>query len=126
MSNLIFKNRYIIVELEKSSIVWYKVFSVIKYKEFSQADNETKKEILLALDIIEKEMLEKLNPTKINIASFGNYLPHLHFHIMSRHKDDSHFPEPMWGTKQRDGVCYIEDITKFNIELSKKLEVLNG
>jgi diadenosine tetraphosphate (Ap4A) HIT family hydrolase len=38
---------------------------------------------------------------KINIASFGNLLPQVHWHIMARFETDSYFPEPMWGQKQR-------------------------
>jgi hypothetical protein len=37
----------------------------------------------------------------VNIASFGNLLPQVHWHIMARFETDSYFPEPMWGQKQR-------------------------
>ena len=52
-----------------------KIFTQKPYKEFSEAPDEVKLEILRALDIIEKEMLEFFKPAKINIASFGNYVP---------------------------------------------------
>ncbi len=58
--------------------------------------------MLKAMIECEKVMIEFYNPTKINIAMFGNYVPHFHIHIMARFKDDSHFPEPMWGKKLRD------------------------
>jgi diadenosine tetraphosphate (Ap4A) HIT family hydrolase len=111
--DIIFENSHIKIEIEKSTIPWFKIFSIKKYKEFSEASDIVKNHILLALDVIEKKMLEELNPTKINIASFGNYLPHLHFHIMARFQDDSHFPEPMWGKKQRDGISYVKNIDSF-------------
>ena len=34
---------------------------------------------------------------KINLASFGNMVPHVHWHIIPRWQDDRHFPEPVWG-----------------------------
>jgi diadenosine tetraphosphate (Ap4A) HIT family hydrolase len=40
-------------------------------------------------------------PDKINLASFGNVVPHLHWHIIPRWQDDRHFPQPVWGTPQR-------------------------
>jgi diadenosine tetraphosphate (Ap4A) HIT family hydrolase len=46
-------------------------------------------------------MLSYFNADKINIASFGNLLPQVHWHIMARFETDSYFPEPMWGQKQR-------------------------
>ena len=42
-------------------------------------------------------MIDFYHPEKINIAMFGNYLPKLHVHVMARFKEDSHFPESMWG-----------------------------
>jgi diadenosine tetraphosphate (Ap4A) HIT family hydrolase len=40
-------------------------------------------------------------PDKINLASFGNVVPHLHWHVIPRWHDDRHFPQPIWGTPQR-------------------------
>lgn len=36
-------------------------------------------------------------PDKINLASFGNMVPHVHWHVIPRWADDRHFPEPIWG-----------------------------
>lgn len=47
-----------------------------------------------------------LNPDKINLASFGNMVPHLHWHVIPRFADDKHFPQPLWGQPQRDGVAH--------------------
>lgn len=41
-------------------------------------------------------------PDKINLASFGNMTPHLHWHVIPRWTDDRHFPEPIWGQVQRE------------------------
>ena len=121
--DIIFENSHIKIELEKSTIPWFKIFSIKKYKEFSEASDIVKNQILLALDVIEKKMLEELNPTKINIASFGNYLPHVHFHIQARFKDDSFFPEPTWGEKQRE--CNISlKMDEFIQKLILKLNLL--
>ena len=42
-----------------------------------------------------------LRPDKINLASLGNVVPHLHWHVIPRWRDDSHFPAPVWATAQR-------------------------
>jgi diadenosine tetraphosphate (Ap4A) HIT family hydrolase len=49
-------------------------------------------------------MIKFYNPDKINISSFGNYVPHVHIHIQARFKNDEYFPEPMWGDKQRKKI----------------------
>ncbi|MEA3497418.1 MAG: HIT family protein, partial [Campylobacterota bacterium] len=84
-------------------------------------DQKTKLEILRVLDICEKEMLSYFEPDKINIASFGNYVPHVHFHIQARFKNDSYFPEPTWGKKQREGSLELKNFNIFYKNLVLKL-----
>jgi diadenosine tetraphosphate (Ap4A) HIT family hydrolase len=36
-------------------------------------------------------------PDKINIASMGNNVPHLHMHVVARFKTDDIWPEPVWN-----------------------------
>ena len=121
MHNIIFENRLIRIEIEKSEIPWLKIFTQDSIKEFSQCNRETKEQIWNILDVIEKEMLDYFNPEKINIASFGNYVPHVHFHIMARFKEDSYFPEPMWGTKQRDAELTLPSFEEFYKKIGKLL-----
>jgi len=123
MEDLIFQNEYIKIEIEHSEIPWLKIFSQNEYKEFSQCDKNTKEQILKALDVIEKEMLAYFKPEKINIASFGNYVPHVHFHIMSRFKEDSFFPEPMWGKKQRVATLELPSVEKFYKKIAESLSL---
>jgi len=118
--SIIFKNDLIKIEIENSEIPWLKIFTNESIKEFSQCNDETKKEIWKYLDIIEKEMINYFNPDKINIASFGNYVPHVHFHIMARFKNDSFFPEPMWGKKQREANLDLPSFEKFYENIKKK------
>lgn len=119
----IYENKFIKILIEKSEIPWIKIFTQTPYKEFSQCDMRTRLEIFQCLDIIEKEMLEYFEPEKINIASFGNYVPHVHFHIMARFKEDSFFPEPMWGKKQREGQLKLKDFDTFYKNLVGKLDI---
>lgn len=51
----------------------------------------------------EAALRQLMRPDKINLASLGNVVPHLHWHIIPRYGDDSHFPQPIWGSSQRPG-----------------------
>jgi len=42
-----------------------------------------------------------LQPDKINLASLGNVVPHLHWHVIPRFQDDAHFPSPVWAAAVR-------------------------
>jgi len=52
---------------------------------------------------VEQLVRQLTGADKINLASFGNVVPHLHWHIIPRWTDDKHFPQPIWGTPQRPG-----------------------
>ncbi|MDH5464585.1 MAG: HIT family protein [Thiovulaceae bacterium] len=103
MQKPIFETDELYIEIEESEIPWLKIFTKKPFKELSELPKALRLEIFDLLDSIEKQMLAFYKPEKINIASFGNYMPQVHMHIMARFKEDSYFPEPMWGQKQREG-----------------------
>jgi diadenosine tetraphosphate (Ap4A) HIT family hydrolase len=52
----------------------------------------------------ESALREVVAPDKVNLASLGNVVPHLHWHVIPRFADDPHFPNPVWGSRQRDSA----------------------
>ena len=42
-----------------------------------------------------------MQPHKINLASLGNLVPHLHWHVIPRFNDDACFPDPIWAPPRR-------------------------
>ena len=71
--------------------------------------------------VVEKTMLDFYAPDKINIAMFGNYVPHLHIHVMARFQNDTHFPESMWGTQQRESQLFLPSFEAFVTVLRENL-----
>ena len=51
---------------------------------------------------IETVLREQLQPIKINLATLGNVVPHLHWHVIARFDWDSHFPAPVWAAAVRE------------------------
>lgn len=117
----IFENKYFYVEVESSEIPWLKIFTCKPYKELSECDEDTRNAILEAMLKIEKEMISYYNPKKVNIAMFGNYVPHVHIHVMARFEEDSYFPEPMWGKKQREAKLDLPNFENFIRIIEKTL-----
>ncbi len=122
---MIYSNSLIYIEIHESQIPWLKIFTHTPHKEFSDCSIEEKKMIWNALDLIEKEMLTYFKPAKINIASFGNMLPRVHWHIMARFENDDYFPEPMWGTKQREGFVLEAPMEPFLERVQRELSRLD-
>jgi diadenosine tetraphosphate (Ap4A) HIT family hydrolase len=122
---MIYENDFIYIEKHDSDIPWIKIFSKKEYKELSDCDEMTKNSLVNAMFECEKAMLEYYKPDKINIASFGNYLPQVHMHVMARFKNDTHFPESMWGEKQRDSSLQLPSFEQFAKILAQKMQVLN-
>lgn len=120
--SIIYQNKTIRIEIEASEIPWLKVFTQEAHKEMSHCDADTKQHIWLLLDLIETEMLNYFQPEKINIASFANYLPQVHWHIMARFNNDSFYPECMWGKKQRDGAATFASMEGFIAQLLRRIE----
>lgn len=50
---------------------------------------------------VEQAVREVMAPTKVNVASLGNVVPHLHWHVIPRYTDDAHFPAPVWAAAVR-------------------------
>lgn len=50
---------------------------------------------------VEAGLIDRVRPHKINIASHGNYVPHLHWHIVARFEWDSRFPDAIWAPPKR-------------------------
>ena len=59
-------------------------------------------DFMRAVYFVEESVRQMMNPDKINLASLGNAVPHLHWHIIPRWLDDSYFPVPIWGQRQRE------------------------
>ena len=72
---------------------------VAEFSDLSPAERNT---LMNAVTTVELLVREHLHPTKVNLATLGNVVPHLHWHVIARYSDDRHFPQPIWGTPQRD------------------------
>lgn len=72
-------------------------------KEMTDLSEAERQEIMQVVWLVEAAQREVLQPHKINLASFGNMVPHLHWHVIPRYLDDAHFPNPVWAAAQTSG-----------------------
>lgn len=118
---IIYEDSELYIEKEPSEIPWLKIFTKEPYKELGDVPKDLRTRVWEVYDIIEFEMKNYYNPTKINMASFANMLPRVHIHVMARFKDDSHFPNPMWGEKLREANLNLPNEEEFYRRIKEAL-----
>lgn len=63
---------------------------------------EPRRVALMRLVFAVEAALRALLPVhKVNLASLGNVVPHLHWHVVPRYLDDPEFPSPIWAAPRR-------------------------
>jgi diadenosine tetraphosphate (Ap4A) HIT family hydrolase len=72
-------------------------------REMTDLDAGQRRQLMDVVFAVESVVRDLFKPDKINLASFGNMVPHVHWHVIPRWLEDRHFPEPIWGTVRRDG-----------------------
>ena len=70
-------------------------------REMSDLAAADQQRLMQTVFAVERAQRAVLAPDKVNLASLGNVTPHLHWHVIPRFADDSHFPQPVWGPRQR-------------------------
>lgn len=76
-------------------------------KEMTDLGQDERAYFMGVVFAVESVLRELLSPTKINLASLGNQVPHLHWHVIPRFGDDAHFPNPIWSERLRAGTVRI-------------------
>jgi diadenosine tetraphosphate (Ap4A) HIT family hydrolase len=71
---------------------------VAEWTDLSVAERGEMMEVVAS---VEAALRRHLRPTKVNLASLGNVVPHLHWHVVARFDWDSHFPAPLWASPAR-------------------------
>jgi diadenosine tetraphosphate (Ap4A) HIT family hydrolase len=65
--------------------------------EMTDLDASDRRHLMNVVFSVEVALRALLGPDKINLAQLGNLVPHLHWHVIPRWRDDSHFPAAIWA-----------------------------
>jgi len=103
---------------------WVKIFTKKPYKELSEMPQSEFLELWRVYLVVERVMQECFSPDKINMASFGNMLPHVHLHVIARFIDDEYFPNSVWGEKLRENNMPPLAFEPFFEQLATRLDAL--
>ena len=73
-------------------------------REMTDLSASQRSHLMSVVWAVEATLRELLQLTKINLASLGNQVPHLHWHVIARFTDDAHFPDAIWAVQKRPGI----------------------
>ncbi len=90
-------------------------------KELTDLTDNDNLKLYSSVMACEKSIREVMTPDKINIASFGNMTPHVHWHIIPRFIGDKHFPNPIWGEVINANYVPSQQLTNQVIKLIQNL-----
>uniref|UniRef100_B1XTP7 Histidine triad (HIT) protein n=1 Tax=Polynucleobacter necessarius subsp. necessarius (strain STIR1) TaxID=452638 RepID=B1XTP7_POLNS len=58
---------------------------------------------------VEEAIRHVMHPDKVNIAALGNMVPHIHWHVIPRFKDDAFYPGSVWSNKTQKTQANVLD-----------------
>lgn len=101
----------LILKTEKYRVIWadealypgfLRVIWNAHVREFSDLNDEDRIALMNVVVTLERFVLNDMQADKCNVATLGNVVPHLHWHVIPRFTDDAHFPAPVWGSAKQD------------------------
>jgi diadenosine tetraphosphate (Ap4A) HIT family hydrolase len=95
--------------------------------EMSDLPTSDRLRLMETVFTVEAAVREIVRPDKINLASLGNVVPHLHWHVIPRWTEDACFPDAVWAPPRRQGSIANPMASKdIKARLRDKLSVLLG
>ncbi len=76
-------------------------------KEMTDFPDAERNHMMSVVWQVELALRAVMQPEKVNLASFGNMTPHLHWHVIPRFADDAHFPDPTWAAVRRSTPAQV-------------------
>lgn len=110
---LVWRNEYcrVVLPAEAEYPGFVRVIANQHAAEMTDLPPAVRDHIMAVVWACEAVLREVMEPTKVNVASLGNMVAHVHWHIIARFADDRHFPNPIWGAVARQ-TCPTDHIRR--------------
>jgi diadenosine tetraphosphate (Ap4A) HIT family hydrolase len=92
--------------------------------EMTDLNAATRQRLMCVVFATEQALRALMQPAKINLASLGNMVAHVHWHVIARFADDKHFPGSVWSEARRPGAPRSLDRTALRQVLHKLLQAV--
>ena len=75
-------------------VIWNQHVSEMTDLSYGERDH-----LMSLVFAVEDAVRHIMHPDKINVAALGNMVPHIHWHVIPRYKDDAFFPGSVWSQR---------------------------
>ena len=94
-------------------VIWNRHVSEMTDLSYSEREH-----LMALVFAVEEAVRHVMHPDKVNIAALGNMVPHIHWHVIPRYKDDAFFPGSIWSARvQETPQVILADRHKAALEL---------
>jgi len=87
----------VIVADEPQHPIFFRVVWAAHVAETTDLSEPDRNHLMRVVFELERGLRALISPDKINVASLGNAVPHLHWHVIGRWRDDPTFPGSVWS-----------------------------
>ena len=101
--------RVIVVHDEVNAPAFCRVIWQQHVAEMTDLMLAERNELMQMVYKVEAAMRQIFKPAKINLASLGNVVPHLHWHVIARFEHDAQFTAPIWASVKREAILKLPD-----------------
>lgn len=106
---------------------YYRLIWQAHVKEMTDLPRADRDWLMRAVFAVEAAIRAVARPDKINIASLGNMVQHVHVHVIGRWTEDRHFPNAVWGEVRRpDAVPAVVDQVRLAAVIRQALDALQA
>ncbi len=104
--NVLWRDRYcrIILVDDTDHAGFCRVIWNAHVKEMTDLAARARAHLMRVVFVAEQAVRVVMHPDKINLATLGNQVPHLHWHVIPRFTDDASFPDSIWSPPRRAGT----------------------
>jgi diadenosine tetraphosphate (Ap4A) HIT family hydrolase len=78
-------------------VIWNRHVSEMSDLSYGERDH-----LMALVFAVEEAIRHVMHPDKVNLAALGNMVPHIHWHVIPRFKDDAFFPGSAWSTRTQE------------------------
>jgi len=91
-----FKNSYLMLGEHQFFKGYCVLLAKDHHKEMTELPANIQSEIFQELMSAQRALEAEFKPTKMNLCSLGNVVPHIHWHLFPRYQSDPEFMDPPW------------------------------